>query len=91
MRKVIVKGSWVIAAAVAAHFSAAAMGHTSSIAQVADGTETKRPNIARADGTETKRPNIALADGTETKRPNIALADGTETKRPNVDLHSALA
>jgi hypothetical protein len=59
MRKVIVKGSWIIAAAVMTHGSA--MGHTSNIAQMADEAKPPRPNIAQmADEAKPPRPNVAL-------------------------------
>ena len=78
MRKVI-KGSWVIAAAVAAHFSASATGHAPNISQLAQDVNPKRPNVVLAEDVNPKRPNI------------VQLAEDVNPKRPNVDLASVLA
>ena len=58
MRKVIIKGSWVIAAAVAAHVSA--LGHGASSAQVAEDNNPKRPAMQLAEDNNPKRPAVAL-------------------------------
>ena len=90
MRKVITKGSWVIAAAVAAHFSVAA-GYTPSAAQLAEDVKPKRPNVQLAEDVKPKRPNIVqMAEDVKPKRPNVQLAEDVKPKRPNVDLSSAL-
>jgi hypothetical protein len=75
MRKVITKGSWVIAAAVAAQCSVAAAGYTPSSVQLAEDVKPKRPNI------------VQLAEDVKPKRPNIVqLAEDVKPKRPNIDL-----
>ena len=73
MHKVI-KGSWVIAAAVAAHFSASATGHAPNIGQLAEDVNPKRPNVVLAEDVNPKRPNVALVEDVNPKRPNVDLA-----------------
>ena len=73
MRKVIVKGSWVIAAAVAAHVSASAMGYTAGAAQLAEDNNPKRPGIQLAEDNNPKRPGVQLAEDNNPKRRFIAL------------------
>jgi hypothetical protein len=78
MRKVIVKGSWIIAAAVITQ--ASAMGHKPSIAVLVENTHPPKPNIA------------VLAENTHPPKPNIAvLGENTHPPKPNVAITSALA
>ena len=79
MRKVIIKGSWVIAAAVAAHVSASAVGHVPNNTLMAEGTQQPpKPLIAvMAEGTQQPpKPLIAvMAEGTQQPpKPLIAVA-----------------
>ena len=63
MRKVI-KGSWVIAAAVAGVVSMSASGRSGAQVLADDtGNTTKRPGVLLADdtGNTTKRPGVVLA------------------------------
>ena len=91
MRKVITKGSWVIAAAVAAHFSAAALGHPAGTAQLAEDNGMKRPPMQLAEDNGMKRPPMQLAEDNGMKRPPMQLAEDNGMKRPPVGLDSALA
>jgi hypothetical protein len=83
MRKVIVKGSLVLAAAVTAYFSAAAIGQVSNIGLMAE----TQPGE--------KKPSIALLAETQPgeKKPSIALLAETQPgeKKPSIALDSALA
>jgi hypothetical protein len=95
MRKVIVKGSWVIAAAVV---SASALGHVTKTPRMAESDQPPRkPTIAvMAESDQPPRkPTIAvLAESDQPPRkPTIAvLAESDQPPRkPAIALNSALA
>jgi hypothetical protein len=89
MRKVIVKGSWVLAAAVAAHVSASPIGQVANIALVAsDAQPTARSVALMAEGSQPKGP--LMAEGSQPKGP--LMAEGSQPKGPlSIALNPALA
>ena len=88
MRKVI-KGSWVIAAAIAGVVSMSASGRSTLGDMFADdGGSNKKPPVALLDdGGSNKKPPVALLDdGGSNKKPPVALLDdGGSNKKPPVD------
>src|SRR6185436_2726345 len=79
MRKVIVKGSWVLAAAVAAHVSSSPIGQLANIALVAsDAQPTARIVALMAECSQPKGP--MMAEGSQPKGP--LTEEGKEPKGP---------